>query len=295
MPRFFAFSFFLAVLIYTASIGCSTGPYMTEASNEKRPKWLDRTSYKLGPKRYYVGRTTGADSEQDARRLAREDAVRQLIQEIGVTVSEESKSVQRERDGQYSYEVQLQVTSKSKPVRLSNLKEEGEYFETWWRAGTKVDAWAMISIPEADFGKARRSLVGKVLLVWECASTPGGACASAHEETVKAAASDAGRPLVPEIARLPQQTLPVLGANKGAALVLSVKLNATFDSEHHGEFYAFATATAQLIDTGDGKVVCSADTGQVKAGHFSKKDAARTALNEAVKQLADELKAKLAQ
>ena len=288
---------FLCTLILTAmlSMACSTSPYMTESSNEKRPKWLDRTSYKLGPKRYYVGRTTGADSEQDARRLAREDAVRQLIQEIGVTVAEESKSVQREKDGRYSYEVQLQVTSKSKPVRLSNLKEEGEYFETWWRSGTKVDAWAMISLPEVDFAKARRALVGRVLLVWACASTPDGACAAAHEEAVKAAVTDAGRPLVPETARLPRQTLPVLGANHNAALVLSVKLDANFDSEHHGEFFAYATATAQAIDTGDGKVVCSIDTGQVKAGHFSQKDAASTALNEAVKLLAAELKTKLAQ
>ena len=292
MPKFFTLLVLTAVLTCTA---CSTSPYMTDASNEKRPKWLDRTSYKLGPKRYYVGHTTGADSEEDARRLAREDAVRQLIQEIGVTVSEESKSVQREKDGQYSYEVQLQVTSKSKPVRLSNLKEEGEYFETWWRSGTKVDAWAMISLPQADFATARRALIGRVLLVWECASRPDGACATAHEEAVKAAATDAGRPLVPETARLPQQTLPVLGANHNAALVLSVKLDATFDSEHHGEFFAYATATAQVIDTGDGKVICSVDTGQVKAGHFSKKDAAKTALDEAVKQLAAELKTKLAQ
>ncbi len=291
MSRFF----YALALAAALSMACSTSPYMTESSNEKRPKWLERTSYKLGPKRYYVGRTTGAGSEEDARRLAREDAVRQLIQEIGVTVSEESKSVQREKDGQYSYEVQLQVSSKSAPVRLSNLKEEGEYFETWWRGGTKVDAWAMISLPEADFAKARRTLVGRVLLVWACASTPDGACASAHEETVKAAATDAGRPLVPQIARLPQKPLPVLGADNNAALVLSVNLKTTFDSEHHGEFFAFATATAELIDTGDGKVVCSVDTGQVKAGHFSAKDAAKTALNDAVKQLAEELKIKLAQ
>ncbi len=273
-----------------ALVACATGPYLELASREQRPEWLERTPYQLGGKRYYVGRSTGALSSEDALQLARADAVRALVQQLGVTVSEESLAHQEESDGQFSYDVQLQVTARSEPVKIRNMTALDRYVETWHRAGREFDGWVLMMLPEADYVQARRAAAGRVLVVWECDAEPRTLCIPSLIEGIQEVVTAAGRPLVPEVILGPVKSdLSEVGMEREAAFVLHIAISGSFTSEMEGEFYAQGSATARLIDTGEQKVVRSFETGPLKGGHFSREQAVMVALRDAAKALAAQM------
>ncbi len=274
----------------TAILCCASGPRLIDASHEKAPKWLNMTPYKLGGKHYYVGRANGARSIDDALQLARSDAIRSLVGELGVTVSEESKAFQEEHNGNFQYDVQLQVQTRSEPVKIRNMVVRERYTETWTRTATETDGWVLMSIPNQDFQRAKREAAARVLIVFDCDAEPTSLCQDKLLDGVRAALATAERPVVPKIVKGPlEKSAQAVGISKQAAYVLTVKLEGEFLSEMDGEFYASSSATAELLDTGDNKVLNSVETGPMKGGHFSRDKAVATALKEAAKSLAARL------
>ncbi len=272
--------------------GCASGPQLMDASREEAPEWLGKTPYKLGGKRYYVGRANGANSVDDALQLAGSDAIRSLVGELGVTVSEESKAFQEEHNGVFQYDVQLQVQTRSEPVKIRNMVVLDRYTETWTRTRTETDGWVLMTIPEEDFRRAQREAAARVLIVFECRAQPRSLCGEKLLDGVRAALTTAARPVVPQVVLGPlKESAQSVGIGKNAAYVLTVKLESEFLSEMDGEFYARSSATGELLDTGDNKVLNSVETGPLKGGHFSKEQAVATALQEAAKSLASRLSA----
>jgi len=284
---------FFAALGLAIQLACSSGPYMMSATGDQKPAWLRATPYKKGGKRFYVGRSSDAETSEDGYRLATSDALRSFLQEVGVTVGEESTAFQQEHDGQFSYDVQLKVTTRADPVKVRKMAVAHRYQETWSRNGTAFDTWVVISLPEAEIARALRDAAGKVLLVWNCRADPDKACRNALRDNVRQAVTEAGRPLLPETAAAEGGNLAELGAQKGAAFILEVKVVGEFLSARHGEFYAHGTATAQFIQTDGGKVLHSLEIGPEKGGHFSKAEAVKVALDEVVKELGTQLRYKL--
>ena len=270
--------------------GCASGPRLIAASKQDAPEWLSKTPYKLSGKRFYVGRSNGARSVEDALQLARSDAIRSLVGELGVTVSEESRAFQEEHNGTFQYDVQLQVQTRSEPVKIRNMVGLDRYTETWTRAGTETDGWVLMTIPEADFRRAQREAAARVLIVFECTAEPHSLCKEKLLDGVRAALTTAPRPVVPQVVLGPlKDGAQSVGIGKNAAYVLTVKLEGEFLSEVDGEFYARSSATAELLDTGENKVLLSVETGPMKGGHFSRDQAVSTALQEAAKNLASRL------
>ena len=275
--------------------GCSSGPKLINTSSGEKPVWLDSAAYRRGEDRFYVGQSVGAQNPDQALELAFSDALRALVQEIGVTVSEESKAIQREVNGEFSSNVLLEVTTSSQPVKVRNLKEAGRYVETWSRGGTtEFDGWVLVQVPEIELSHALRMAGAKVLLIWECQSDQPGPCPEDLIETVRAAVTDAGRPLLPDTLPGPRREDPVrLGIAKDAAHVLIVRVSAGYLSESNGEHFATGRGGADLLETVEGKVVVTIDTGDVKGGHFSKEKAVEITLADVFGKLASDLKFKL--
>jgi hypothetical protein len=277
-----------AIAVLTA--GCASGPQLIDASQEQAPKWLNKTPYRLAGKHYYVGRANGARSTEDALQLSRSDAIRSLVGELGVTVSEESKAFQEEHNGAFQYDVQLQVQTRSEPVKIRNMVVVERYTETWTRTATETDGWVLMMIPDADFQRAKREAAARILIVFQCDADPSSLCQDRLLDGVRAALATAQRPVVPKVVNGPlKKSAQAVGISNHAAYVLTVKLESSFLSEMDGEFYASSSATAELLDTGDNKVLNSVETGLLKGGHFSRDKAVATALKEAAKSLASRL------
>jgi hypothetical protein len=285
----------VAALAATAFVACSSAPHVVGTSSPKEPRWLGDMPFQKGGKRYYIGRASGSKAVEHAYEIARADALRTLVQDLGVTVAEDSTAMQQEKDGEYSYNVELKVTTTSKPVKIRQLAEVDRYHEVWSRSDQEVDAWVLVAVPEEMFRRALREMAGKVLFVWECNADPRIACPNELMDGIKTAVTEAGLMLIPEVALGPiTESAATLGQRRDAAYVLSVKVAAEFLSSVDGEFFASGTGSAQLIETGDGKTLKTADVA-LKGGHFSKVNAVKTAVKQTVHKLTDAIGHKLAE
>jgi len=264
---------------------------MVSASSLKKPSWTASTPFSKQGRRFFVGHSTGAASVEDGRNLATAAAFRVMVQEIGVTVSEESHSVEREADGVYSYDVQFRTRTRSVPVKVKGIQTAGEYFEEWSRGGREFDTWVLVSIPAEELQKAMRAAAGKVLVVWTCSADVKDACTPELKEGILSCLTRMEKPLLPDTFPGPvaAEDLASLGENRDAAYVLSVEVEAKFLSEVHDEYYASARAVARYIDTGDSQVLSTVETGDIKGGHYSKLDAVRTALKNACKDISSRI------
>lgn len=282
-----------AMLLLTTVLpvpACSFGPSMVSASAAKRPQWTSWTPFTKQGRRFYVGHSTGAATLEEGRKLACAAAFRAMVQEIAVTVSEESHYVERETGGIYTYDVQFRTTTQSTPVTVKGVQTSGEYYEEWSRASREFDTWVLISLPVDEWKRAIRTAAGKVLVVWSCEADDSDACSRTLLEEILSTLTRNGRQLLPEIVTGPvKSNLAVLGASFDAAYVLAVSAHARFLQELNGEFFASAQAVARFIDTAEGKVLANIDTGHVKGGHYSRLDALKTALRKSCKELASRL------
>jgi len=287
--------FTVASLAALALLACSTAPHVISTSTPKEPRWLGEIPFQKGGKRYYVGRASGSKAVEHAYEIARADAIRTLVQDLGVTVAEDSTAMQKESDGQYSYNVELKVTTTSKPVKIRKLAEVDRYHEVWSRAGQEVDAWVLVAVPEEMFQRALREMSGKVLVIWDCSADPKLACADELTDGIKTAVTEAGLVLIPEVVQGPiTESAVTLGRRKDAAYVLSVKVTGEFLSSVDGEFFANGTGSAQFIETGDGKTLKTVDV-SLKGGHFSKVNAVKAAVKQTARKIASGLRYKLAE
>ncbi len=281
----------LVVTLGAVAAGCSTGPALRSASAPEPPKWTTRSGGHKGGKRYFVGRSAGAASSDDGYELATNDALRGVVRELGITVQEDSSDVQREKDGEFSYAIQIRLTTQSRPIRLARVLRAKLYQEVWERPAVEFDSWVLLSVPESELARARRQIAGRVLLSWSCKADSGVDCQRSLLEPLAAVATAGGHSLIPEAVQPPPGTdLAALGVKREAAYVLSVTLEATFAEESHGEFYATGRGSIQVIDTGDGKAVLSLDSGPNKGGEFSREKAVAVTLDNIVKGLAEQLR-----
>ena len=281
------------VLVTLGSWGCAGASH--SRGENPAPAWVSRGAHSAGGKRYYVGSCSSAETAEDARRLAAQDAMRQMANEVGVTVSQESSFSQQERDGVYSYDVQMQVSARSHPLTVKGFAVEAEHVADAQRGGG-VDAWALASVPEGALAAAVRSAQGRVALVVQCEARGLLDCPTQALDALTQALTEGGVEIIGMEGEWGKdsRTLVRTAATRGAAFLVEAVVEARFEGEMAGEFYAYGRGKARVFDTEDGQVVASPDTGDKKSGQYSKEAAVRAALKKAAAALGDALAERLA-
>jgi len=286
---------FVFVLITLLLAGCgAAGPIMLEATAPTRPDWIGKPSYPMGGLSYYNGLATGAESLDEARRTARQDALLTMAQEIAVEIGGEIATKQIVVDDQQSVDVQISTSARTESVKVEGVKFVQDYTETWRRSGVVYDAYALVAVPRAAIWRARCDAKGHVLLAFGCDGSEEGVCTASHQDTVRAALSDAGLILLPDAAAPGDPAaLAGKGLEKCAAQVIIVEVSAHSLESRGDEHYAEASGNVRVLRAGTGEEQTAFTVGPVKGGHYSKADALKTALGKVLDELGAELKYKL--
>jgi len=271
--------------------GCgAAGPKMVESSAPQRPDWIGKPSYPMGGLMYYNGLSTGAESLEEARRAARQDALLTMAQEIAVEVGGEIATKQIVVDQQQSVDVQITTSAKTESIKVEDVKYVQDYSETWRRSAIVYDAYALVAVPRAAIWRARCDAKGHVLLAFTCASGATEICGDAHRDRVRASLSDAGVTLLPDLAEPSDPAaLAAKGLEKCAAQVVIVQVESRFLGVQGDEHYAEATGNVRVLRAGTAEEVSAFTVGPVKGGHYSEADALRTALGKAIDELGAEM------
>ena len=101
-----------------ACFACASAP-----DTASLPSWCERAGLGSGPEQtVYVGRADGASNSEQALELATANALAQLTQELGITVSTESSLVQSETNGRLNTEVRAAVNVASREVEIRGMR-----------------------------------------------------------------------------------------------------------------------------------------------------------------------------
>ena len=286
-------SAFVLITLFLAGCGAA-GPMMLESSAPTRPDWIGKPSYPMGGLSYYNGLATGAESLDEARRTARQDALLTMAQEIAVEIGGEIATKQIVVDDQQSVDVQISTSARTESVKVEGVKFVQDYTETWRRAGVVYDAYALVAVPRTAIWRARCDAKGNVLLAFGCDGSEEGVCTASHQDTVRAALSDAGLTLLPDgVALGDPAALAAEGLEKCAARVIVVEVSARSLESLGDEHYAVASGNVRVLRSGTGEEQTAFTVGPVKGGHYSEADALKTALGKVLEELGAELKYKL--
>jgi len=282
-------------LIALLIAGCgAAGPTMLESSTPQRPDWIGKPSYPMGGFLYYNGLSTGAQSLEEARRTARQDALLTMAQEIAVEIGGEIATEQIVVDQQQSVDVRITTSARTESVKVEDVKFVQDYSETWRRSNLVYDAYALVAVPRAAIWRARCDAKGHVLLAFACANGEEGSCAASYRDSVRAALSEAGVTLLPDLAEPGDPAaLAATGLEKCAAQVVVIQLESHVLGAQGDEHYAGASGNVSVLRSGTAEELAAFTVGPVKGGHYSEADALRTALGKAVDELGSELKVRL--
>ena len=117
------------LICVSAIVGCASGTAIKESprASASVPTWCKSAGLGTSGQTQYVGRSDSAPSGQEAIQLATGLALNQLTSELGITVQSRSSLQQQEVNGNFSSDVQVEVTIESKPITVRGIKV-GEQF-----------------------------------------------------------------------------------------------------------------------------------------------------------------------
>ena len=282
-------------LILLLLVGCgAAGPRMIESSAPQRPDWVGKPSYPMGGLFYYNGLSTGAQSLEEARRAARQDALLTMAQEIAVEIGGEIATKQIVVNEQQSVDVQITTSARTESVKVEDIKFLQDYSEAWRRDALVYDAYALVAVPRAAIWRARCDAKGHVMLAFACTGGAEGVCATSHRDSVRAALSDTGVTLLPDLlATGDPAALATTGLEKCAAQVVVVEIQTRSLGTQGDEHYAEGTGNVRILRSGTAEELSAFTIGPIKGGHYSEADAQRTALGKVIEGLGVELLGRL--
>ena len=277
-------AWFLTGVVFS-SIGCA-GPHLVFQSRSKAPLKKVRSAFVDAGRKHYSNWSFGAaDTADDAHGLAFMNGLSAALSELGVTVTGTQESVQVEENGEYRYRISSRTKTKQVPLELNGIKVEDRYEECLREGGgRRCNAFVRLSIPLDELKAAARRIRGKVAFVWLCESDGEATCTPAIEEEIRSASSRAGLRLIDTTTRV-EKAPEELGDELDAAFVLKVNMSARMIGQEDDAFYARGSASARLVETRDGKVLATADTGEMKAGGYTRADAVRLTLKDVCSDL----------
>ncbi len=262
-------------------VACASSP-----QSASLPSWCDRAG--LGGaagQTSYVGRADGASSAEEALKLATGNALAQLTQELGVTVSTESSLVQTEVNGELNTRVRAAVQLASKEVEIRGIGLASS--ATAHLPGGETGC-VTIRIPSSEKLRLERIARNRSFLTVHCTSKSmgDGACESTTINKLNGLLSARGAKLLPIVETQRASTATLKAAlDADAASVIEVRIAARPLDVINGEHYAEADISLKQIDTADQNTTLSLQAGPQKGGHYTTRDAERAAINEALKAL----------
>jgi hypothetical protein len=276
--------------------GKSAKPSKTQASHKQKPGWARKgtTDFSKGDRTFLVGCTSQHMAQDQARGGALRAAIEALAHKVGVKVEATSELKEELHNGKTMVDVTFHSKLSAVPFKVKELRSEGFYWEEWNRQGAlSYDACVLVSLPTENIKVARRMAKGAVMVAWNCSADKKAECSKRLLDPVRALVSKLGSKLLPTVknSENSENACP-LGVRHDAAFVLFIDLDAKFHSEVHGEFYAYADANADLVDTSE----CTSKAFEIerqKGGHFNAKAAVGAAMKKAVDELAAELEYRL--
>jgi len=143
-------------LLGLLAFGCAAGgPRLKERSASALPAWVGR-SWQDKDQAYFSGSASEADAFEDARELAVRDAMKALMESLGV----QSQARLRQVITQNSRALLDEYSGKSVSARLKGLAIQSFYFERWGRPdGTEFyKVHALLAYPMADYGEEKSRL-----------------------------------------------------------------------------------------------------------------------------------------
>jgi len=265
---------------------CSSAPVLVSRSAEVSPPRKAVPSFVAGSRKVFTNWATGAAGADDAQRLAFNNCLAmQVGAELGVTVEGGSESYEQEKNGVYTYSFRTSTKTKQVPVKLAGVRVEQHYEECWKTAGEiRCDGYVRLSIPLAELALAARMIRGRVVLVWACAGPDGYACPTNLEEEVRSAADRCGVPLLSGAEA--GGDCRKLAEELDAAYLFKVRFQVGIAGKEGKATFARGSGSAELVETRDCKVKRTVDTGEMKAGGYSRDDALRLTLKDICKRLA---------
>lgn len=118
----------------------------------KKPEW---TNELLLPNQYR-GLSTNRVSEEEAIKEARNNAIKTVMEEVGISITAESERKRSEDAEGINLEFKDNLRGKTKG-RIKGIKEIS-FYSMKSRNGKGYDAWVLISIPPNEIERARDEL-----------------------------------------------------------------------------------------------------------------------------------------
>lgn len=262
----------IRLILIALTAGCgATAPALNDAP---APAWAAHP-----PSGTYIGKACTA---QEPVKAARAEALAELANQLGVRVESVLDMTDTEGAAGSTSEVRASIRLCGKPVTVRAAKVTRQ-------ATSSGCTWVRVAVPAKELARLKRQALGKTALSLTCQEgTTVRACPPGLEGSVRQAATKAGLRLTPTL--VPSGDLNAArGAN--AAHLLAVTVRPRLEAEQDGEFYAYATAGLQLVDTADEKVLAAINVGEDgnKGGAYSREGAIKAAGNKAAEKLTKRL------
>ena len=138
---------------------------LLEKTPKMKPDWVNLSGKtKKGDKFYFVGHATGAFSKEDAKKNAFLSGLAEVSNYFGVKIKSEMVSSQREKDGEYSYNIGIKNKISGAPIKVKNFNIENSYYEKWEKSGIEYNCSLLISIPELEMNRIKKEV--EALTAW---------------------------------------------------------------------------------------------------------------------------------
>jgi len=232
-------------------------------------------------------------NKAETRQAAMVRTLGEALQPLGVQISSELTTADMVADGVDSSSITLKEKVSLKPIQVRDLKVGYCY-------DGKISAVrAAVAITDGEWKRLKRVYRGGTLLVLDCKTKPEMECEDDLFDALSKAAADAGLKVTSSI-EAPKgvrkgsaRALIALGEEEDAAQILWVSLKAKFKGEFDDVLYAYASASASLVETSDGQIEKSANREEIKGAHYAELEGIKygpeTVLNLSMKKAIAEL------
>lgn len=267
-------------------MACSAaGPTLVHQTRPAAPSKDPKTPYVSGGMRHFSAWAYDAASAEDAHALASNNALLEAAKQLAVTVGGTHTIKEREKDGEYSYDIVAEGESKACRVMFQGREVKDRYEECFeLRGEQKCNGYVELAIPIAELQAAERVCRGRILFAYQC-DVSDAACRPAGEEMLRAAAQQAGLTLLDEMVT-GDVSAEDAGTKHDAGYVFKITVSAAIVGNEGDAWFARGSGLARLVETRYGKTVATVDTGELKEGAYSESDALRMVVKAIIKRLA---------
>ena len=279
------FSVILLSILLIASCGSSStkssaSPVTSSTAN--RPQWTEiPEKVDRGDAVFFIGSSNYARSEDDAIRLASQDAFAKVSNSFGVSVKSSIEDQQTSIDGSDSYRLAIKSSVTGRQIEVKNYQIKEKYTE---KSGRDFNAFVLISVPKNEL--ARIQIEVDSFGVW------------ALKSNISEAAADKMRELFPVLnnkgikinqkIEFSDKTPSEIFNETKKAFFLKIECNEIKAEENNDEFYSIIEIKIELFDLMTGKTI-NRWTAEGKGAAYSKEDAISGGITKTLNEIINQI------